>query len=141
MHVTTQTKRKVRARLLKFFVLSTAFFLTLTVCGTVLEILYPDSGIISPIKALLFQQANNDDSLVASVKDWCQTTHANCLAVATQKDAIVVILDHNQTVYLSKTKDLKKQLASLQLALSEFTIKGKQFKTLDFRFSQSVVTF
>lgn len=53
---------------------------------------------------------------------------------------IVNILDNGQ-VKLSSTKDIGKQISSLQRILLELTIEGKLFKIIDFRFEEPVISF
>lgn len=50
-------------------------------------------------------------------------------------------LEDGEQIIFSTSKDLKLQVASLQLVLNRLTIEGKKFKRLDFRFDKPVITF
>ena len=47
----------------------------------------------------------------------------------------------NGQVRLSQNKDIEKQVSSLQRILIQLTIEGKPFKSIDFRFSEPIVSF
>lgn len=48
---------------------------------------------------------------------------------------------NNGQVRLSSQKDVNQQVSSLQRILKALTIEGKQFKSLDFRFSEPIISF
>lgn len=52
-----------------------------------------------------------------------------------------VNIPDNRDIKLSSVKDIDKQISSLQRILNQLTIEGKQFKSIDFRFSEPVVSF
>lgn len=52
-----------------------------------------------------------------------------------------VTIPNNGKVKLSLKKDINKQAASLQRILGEFTIEGKLFKSIDFRFEEPIISF
>lgn len=52
----------------------------------------------------------------------------------------VTMLNGGQ-VRLSSKKDINRQITSLQRMLREFTIEGKSFKSIDFRFEEPIVSF
>jgi hypothetical protein len=56
-------------------------------------------------------------------------------------DYFLVTLQNNEQVRLSPDKDLYRQVASLQKILRELTIEGKTFKSIDFRFSEPIISF
>src|SRR3989338_301246 len=53
--------------------------------------------------------------------------------------AILIIMSEGGEVLFSQDKDLASQISSLQRVLSRFTIEGKKFELLDFRFDRPVV--
>lgn len=53
----------------------------------------------------------------------------------------LVSLQNNEQVKLSQVKDINKQVSSLQRILNQLTIEGKSFKSIDFRFSEPIITF
>ncbi len=139
MHI--ESKRKIKAKLKILFFLFALFLTAFLACVLVFLLCnYSHSVIISPMRTVAVRGSTNG-VLVAKVKAWCQQAHVSCVSIVSENDAIFIKLDHDQSVFLSTKKDLQQQLASLQVALSEFTIKGRQFKTLDFRFLQSIATF
>ena len=52
-----------------------------------------------------------------------------------------IALENNGWVKFSSQKDLKNQISSLQRILRELTIEGKPFKSIDFRFSEPIISF
>jgi hypothetical protein len=53
---------------------------------------------------------------------------------------LVNIKDNGQ-VRLSQEKDINDQISSLQKILNQLTIEGKPFKSIDFRFSEPIISF
>lgn len=52
-----------------------------------------------------------------------------------------VTIPNNGQVRLSSKKDINRQITSLQRMLREFTIEGKSFKSIDFRFEEPIISF
>ena len=132
--------RKIKARLRLLILLVSIFFATLVVCAIFFTLfLFSGFTILSPITKA---QSVSVDAQIAEVQTFCQENHITCVSVQNTNDSsIQITLDKNAVVILSTKKDLKNQLSSLQEALSQLTIKGKQFKKLDFRFANIVITF
>lgn len=55
--------------------------------------------------------------------------------------AYLINIPNDKQVKLSSIKDIDKQISSLQRILIQLTIEGKLFKSIDFRFSEPVVSF
>lgn len=53
----------------------------------------------------------------------------------------LVSISDNRQIKLSSVKDIDKQISSLQRILDQLTIEGKQFKSIDFRFSEPIISF
>jgi len=53
----------------------------------------------------------------------------------------LVNIQNNGQVKLSQNKDIEKQISSLQRILIQLTIEGKPFKSIDFRFSEPIISF
>lgn len=53
----------------------------------------------------------------------------------------LVDISNNGGVRLSQSKDIDKQISSLQRILRELTIEGKQFKSIDFRFAEPIISY
>lgn len=51
----------------------------------------------------------------------------------------VITLKDKSQIFIAIEKDIKSQLASLQLILSRLTMEGKGFKELDLRFDKPVI--
>jgi hypothetical protein len=56
-------------------------------------------------------------------------------------DYFLVTIGRDKQVRLSPDKDIYGQVASLQKILRELTIEGKSFKSIDFRFSEPIISF
>lgn len=98
-------------------------------------------NILSPIGLHGLNSSTNTDGMVYTVKSFCQEKKLPCQSITNDNNAVTITLDNSAVILLSSQKDLQKQLASLQLTLSQLTIEGKQFKKLDFRFDKPFVTF
>lgn len=53
----------------------------------------------------------------------------------------LVKIQNNGQIMFSQDKDIVKQIASLQRILIQLTIDGKPFKSIDFRFSEPIISF
>lgn len=139
MHKATPP-RKIKARLHLLIVLISIFFATLLVCGVIFTaFLFSGFTILSPITK---SQSASTDAQIAEIQTFCQQNHIDCESVQTiDETSIQITLGNHSIILLSTKKDLKNQLSSLQEATAQLTIKGKQFKKLDFRFANIVITF
>jgi len=61
--------------------------------------------------------------------------------VSLSDNSYLIDIQNNGQVRLSLDKDIDKQIASLQRILIQLTIEGKLFKSIDFRFSEPIVSF
>ncbi len=61
--------------------------------------------------------------------------------VALSDSSYVINISNNGQVKLSSTKDIGKQITSLQRILVALTIEGKPFKSIDFRFEEPIISF
>ena len=53
----------------------------------------------------------------------------------------IVNVSNSGQIRISSTRDIKKQISSLQRMLRELTIEGKKFKNIDLRFSEPIISF
>ncbi len=83
---------------------------------------------------------NKDISLLETLLKKSAISYES-IGVSSQEAALLVVLKDEENVIISRNKDLKEQISSLQLILSRFTIEGKKFSRLDFRFERPVVVF
>lgn len=61
--------------------------------------------------------------------------------VALSDYSYLISIPNNGQIRLSLGKDVGEQLSSLQRILKELTIEGKSFKSIDFRFSEPIISF
>lgn len=59
---------------------------------------------------------------------------------ASSDGSLNVLLSSDQNVIFSPKKDIDFQISSLQLIMSRFTIEGRRFSRLDFRFDKPVIS-
>ncbi len=63
-------------------------------------------------------------------------------SISTEKDLTYLIkLDPKGEVVMDPSKDVDRQLSSLQLILKQLKIEGKALKRLDFRYEKPIITF
>lgn len=62
------------------------------------------------------------------------------VSLSTDSSVLVTLASQEQIVFSSQ-KSLDSQISSLQAVLSRFTIEGKRFTVLDFRFDKPVIVF
>lgn len=64
------------------------------------------------------------------------------ISVVTSSDLdYIVKLNGESEVIIDSNKDIGEQLSSLQLIISQLTIEGKKFKSLDFRYQKPIIKF
>jgi hypothetical protein len=56
-------------------------------------------------------------------------------------DSYLINIKDNGQVRISQSKNIDKQISSLQRILIQLTIEGKLFKSIDFRFSEPIISF
>jgi len=61
--------------------------------------------------------------------------------ISFHSESFIITLKDGEEITFSAKKDIKQQITSLQLIMKHFTIEGKLFKRIDFRFENPVVTF
>lgn len=134
--------RKNRIIFKRLFFSLGIFFFSLLGCVLIFGWQYVGGPkITSPLGQIRTDGGINPDGAVYTVKSFCEDKKIPCSTVVENNDAITITLDNAAVILLSPQKDLPKQLASLQVTLSQLTIEGKQFKKLDFRFEKPFVTF
>ena len=64
------------------------------------------------------------------------------ISVVTSSDLSYIIkLNGESEVIIDPNKDIREQLSSLQLIISQLTIEGKKFESLDFRYQKPFIKF
>lgn len=61
--------------------------------------------------------------------------------VVLSDSSYIVSISSNGQVRFSSQKNIDKQVSSLQRIVKQLTIEGKSFKSIDFRFNESIVSF
>lgn len=135
-------KRKNRIILKKLFFSFGIFLFTLLLC----ILLFGWKWIVgepltSPIGKINSRVSQNTDANVFVVRAFCEEKKLPCTTVVQSAGTITITLKNNAIILLSAKQDIQKELASLQVTLSQLTIEGKQFKKLDFRFDKPFITF
>lgn len=77
---------------------------------------------------------------IKTTEDMLKNENIAYSSVVASDSAIFVVFKDGGTVVLSTRKDIPTQISSLQLVLYRFTIEGKRFAMLDFRFDRPVIT-
>lgn len=62
-------------------------------------------------------------------------------SVTLSENSYLVNISNNGQIRLSQDKNIDKQISSLQRILIQLTIEGKPFKSMDFRFSEPIISF
>jgi len=83
-------------------------------------------------------KANTD---LTSVEKILKKNNISFSKVALSNNSYLVDIQNNGQVRFSQNKDINKQIASLQRILIQLTIEGKSFKSIDFRFSEPIISF
>lgn len=121
------------------------FLIIFTICFLILLLIFllnlNNKQIINPVSKIylnLENKLNNNENQVYFLMKKNNITYKS---IKKTDFGYEIILANNSLVLLSNQKDLKSQIASLQLIQSHFTIEGKTIKNIDFRFNEPVVSF
>lgn len=116
--------------------------------GVYFYIKHQQSAYISPVpmdknsynrfKTVLGTSSFSEKTLVESL---LAKNNISYDSVIGSESAILVTLGDKQKIVFSNNKNIASQISSLQLVLSRFTIEGKKFNYLDFRFERPIVVF
>src|SRR6185312_2937333 len=124
-------KRKIRKHVPQIIFSFVLFVLTLLICFGIfsLHFLNP-TAVVSPLGKLTAQSITSrskDAGIVQMVKDFCTEQKLSCSTIVGNGQAVTITLSDGSMIILSEQKDLASQLSSLQLAINQLTIEGKQF--------------
>jgi hypothetical protein len=92
-------------------------------------------------KPLFISPMGKVSSNSASVEKILKNKGISFTGVTLVDDYYTVNVSSSGKIKLSTNKDINQQIASLQRILRELTIEGKSFKSIDFRFSEPIITF
>jgi len=100
------------------------------------KFLYFNGGkFLNPVAKGSFSQETN-------LSQYLKAKGIDVLKVSTLYDSSYVVdLKDGEQIIFSDKKSLETQVSSLQLMLSRLKIEGKNFKILDFRYDNPVVSF
>lgn len=147
MHI--KNKRLTVRRRRRFFLHFRWIWISLLLFASILfvflatSILFRKISVLSPVTWLYQHDTGIIDGSQKAlvVRDLLQRNHIVFRSVYSVNGAIVIIPEKGQIVLFSPNKDFSVQIASLQLVTSHFTIEGKHFTRLDFRYDKPVITF
>ncbi|SRR5258708_33863332 len=133
-----------RRRYLKKIIFFSSFFLTigivLLLVGFYVVLVKLEKPLyISPLPITPLVQADQGDHLQMQLEDGLRKKHIEYVSIVKENDSYVVTLQDNSKVTFSTQKDIMTQIASLQYILSDLTMEGRAFSTLDLRFDQPVI--
>ncbi len=134
-----KTKRRIVIGILLFCI---GNILLLVLAGWL--IIFHRPNIVSPVS--ISAQQNKSTTIdpqfaVNQTKSLLSKYNISFQSVDQTGDTIKIQLSDDSQALLTTNKNPESQIASLQLALNQFTIEGKKFKKLDFRFDKPVVSF
>lgn len=130
---------------IRLFLLS--IFLTIVFIGILVYFKHTESVWTSPVPIEGDQYAKIKPQKIASkslisrdVEKLLSEHNIQYESISSASDSSVLVrLAAGEEVVLSSTRDIAFQISSLQLILSRFTIEGKKFQSLDFRFERPIV--
>lgn len=103
--------------------------LILTPIGTI-------KNTVQTSNATMSSQVSND------MQNLLDQYHLSVDSITTGTDsAMHILFKGGQEIIFSENKEIKAQIASLQLIMNRLTIEGKQFSRIDLRFDNPVITF
>jgi len=94
-------------------------------------------AILSPTPVL---SAKDTINVVPLIESELKKQNVKVKSIEQNQDLITVTLESNQILLLSQKRDIKRDLASLQLIIRQLTMEGKRFTRLDLRFDKPVIT-
>ena len=132
---TIKRVQKRRSRTLISFFLFTFFLSGIAIA---LSFLFaPHMAVLSPTPVL---SAKDTTTVLPLIETELKKQNVTAKTIEQNDDLITVTLTTNQVLLLSKKRDIKRDLASLQLIMRQLTMEGKRFTRLDLRFDKPVIT-
>jgi hypothetical protein len=131
MSIDPRKQRKFKKKLF-LVTISLLFFAFLTTIYFVQAYLNEDK-LISPV--------GEAHVTVIEIKKSLDKNKVNYSSIKKSSDLIYKIQLQNSKAIVTLEKDIDEQISSLQRILRAYTIEGKEFKSIDFRFSEPVISF
>ncbi len=141
MHLTRKTLRKTK-RTVRIIILVLFFFIAV-VAG--LEFFYyrivsSRPLFVSPLPFLNGEVFSPEDGNKQMLQNLLKQNKIEFTNIQVASDASYLVqIDGNGVVIFSPTRDIKKQISSLQFILSRLTMEGKLFSKLDLRFDKPTI--
>ena len=148
MYVSKKIKRRNKKAYRKFSPLLILFTFAVLIFYFGMNVFVRKPLYISPIpnnstknkKSLLKNSGLKNQEKTRTIEDALKKEAVPFVTVGIATNAaILIIMSEGWEVLFSQDKDLASQISSLQRVLSRFTIEGKKFELLDFRFDRPVV--
>src|SRR5260221_2773392 len=119
------------------------FCLTLFILFCLRYVTQSKAKYISPVPGLLGGLSRKGSSQsIQEIQSLCQKYALSCTKIEQGlDDNATITVDTGTVAVISFSKDIDKQIASLQLTISRLTIEGKKLSKIDFRFDRPVVSF
>ncbi len=132
MHINPRRKKSLRKKIITYI-----FLLTILGC-----IFFFINFFSLSRKPLFISPLGKVESNIAIVEKILREKNILFFQIIPLSDSTYEIgIVNNGLVKLSGAKDIGKQISSLQRILIELTIEGKPFKSIDFRFSEPIISF
>jgi len=114
-----------------FFVIASSILFALFKFGIILK----QPQYVAPIPQTSSQSVSYFDP-TTEFKNQLKAADIKYSSLTFQNDTYTVVLTSGSIVYFSSSKNIEQQIASLQLIISNLTIEGKSFTSLDFRYDK-----
>jgi len=131
MSTNPRTQRHLKRKIATCLVLVVVLGLTIFLLNFFISLRKP--LFISPIGKL--------DTNMVLVEKLLKDNKIQFSAITEQSNYYLISIQNNGQVKISQNKNIIEQVTSLQRILRELTIEGKPFKSIDFRFSEPIISF
>lgn len=134
-------KRRIKAftyKLIPFFVVSILF--TVIIFKSVSLLMLQRNLYKSPI-SLNFKNILNEKPGTKTLEALLKSKNISYSKVSLEGETYKIELINDEEILFDSKKPLNAQMSSLQLLLSRFTIEGKRFEKLDFRYDKPIIVF
>jgi len=131
MSVNPRTQRHLKKKIKIYIILVAVLGLAMLLLN--FSVTFKNSLFVSPIG-----KVNTNGALVEKL---LKDNKIRFSAIIRQSNYYSVNIQDNGQVKISQDKNIVEQITSLQRILRELTIEGKPFKSIDFRFSEPIISF
>lgn len=136
----TRKRNRIISRIIKIY----SILITVGILGILVIFFYlflnPRPNYISPVSGVMhFDYTLQNDSVL--FENLLREKKVAYESIKMTNTSYIIKLKKGPEVYFSKSKNLEKQISSLQYILTRLTMEGKQFRKLDLQFDKPVITF